>query len=124
KYFGVSTLASSETVAGIVYEKNYNIRCIDHVKIRGKKNPMLIFEVFDSDPPEIREKKLATKEGFETGLDLYHEKKFAEASGQFNSVIQQNPEDKAAKIYLERSAKYMIQGVSEDWDGVESLPID
>jgi class 3 adenylate cyclase len=123
KYFGVSTLASSETVAGMDNERNYNIRCIDHVKIRGKQTPMMIFEVFDSDPSEIREKKQATKEGFETGLALYHEKKFAEASVQFSSVIQQNPEDKAPQIYLERSARYMIQGVPEDWDGVESLPI-
>lgn len=55
------------------------------------------------------------------GLCLYYDRKFAEASVQFNQVIQKNPEDKAAYMYLKRSAAYMIQGVLEGWNGVETL---
>ena len=57
------------------------------------------------------------------GIRLYHERKFSEASVQFNQVLQENPEDKAARIYLERSAHYMVKGVPEDWTGVEDLTI-
>jgi hypothetical protein len=65
--------------------------------------------------------KKETKASFEEGLRLYYDRNFAEASVQFNQVVQKNPEDKAARIYLKRSATYMVQGVPEDWNGVETL---
>jgi hypothetical protein len=36
-------------------------------------------------------------------------------------VLKKNSQDKAARIYLERSANYMVQGVPDDWTGVETL---
>ena len=67
------------------------------------------------------ELKEQTKASFEEGLRLYYERKFSEASVQFNQVLQKNPEDKAARIYLERSAHYMVNGVPDDWTGAEAV---
>ena len=58
---------------------------------------------------------------FEEGLELYYKKEFAEAAVCFKQVLKTNPDDKTAKLYLERSAQFMVQGVPDDWDGVETL---
>jgi hypothetical protein len=36
-------------------------------------------------------------------------------------VLKINPQDKTAKLYLERSAQFMVNGVSADWQGIEVL---
>jgi len=65
--------------------------------------------------------RYSIKADFEEGLSLYYDKKFSESSVKFNKVLQDNPQDKAARIYLERCANYMVKGVPEDWTGVEIL---
>ena len=65
--------------------------------------------------------KEQTKPAFENGLQLYYGKKFSEASVHFNQVLEKNPADLAARIYLKRCANYMVNGVPPDWTGVETL---
>jgi hypothetical protein len=36
-------------------------------------------------------------------------------------VLEKNPADLAARIYLKRCANYMVNGVPPDWTGVETL---
>jgi two-component system sensor histidine kinase ChiS len=89
--------------------------------VKGKKKSVSVYEVFNGDPEQVVEFKEQTKSSFEEGIRLYYERNFSEASVQFNQVLQKNPGDKAARIYLERSAHYMVKGVPEDWTGVEGL---
>ncbi len=63
---------------------------------------MSIFEVFDADPPEIREGKLITKTAFEQALLLYNLQKVREAEELFAHCLRLNPMDKAAQIYRQR----------------------
>lgn len=58
--------------------------------------------MFDGEPPEIREAKLATKSIFEKGLLLYYCHSFQEAAQLFQNILNINPWDKVAQIYLER----------------------
>jgi adenylate cyclase len=64
---------------------------------------------------------LKTKADFEQGLHHYFAKEFTEASVCFNNVLKVNPEDRTARLYLERSAQFMVRGVPEDWEGVEAM---
>ncbi|MEG4249035.1 hypothetical protein QUB37_21460 [Microcoleus sp. AT3-A2] len=59
-------------------------------------------EVFDADPPKIKEGKLATLELFAEALAIYSEGKLAEAARLFSECWQQNMGDAVAKIYWER----------------------
>lgn len=96
-----------------------NYRCIDNVKVKGKQRPIQVYEVFES--AEDAPVKAATRAQFEKGLDLYFQRRFAEASVDFSKVLEANPADRAAQIYLQRAARYMVEGVPEDWDGVEVI---
>ena len=121
RVYGSSISISEPTLSQLKDPDSYKHRFVDKVQVKGKKDPVSVHEVFDSDPPEVIELKKQTKYDFEQGLRLYYDRKFSEASVQFNRVLEKHPGDRAARIYLKRSANYMVNGVPEDWTGVEIL---
>jgi two-component system sensor histidine kinase ChiS len=121
RMYGSSITLSEPTLSHCENPNKYRHRFVDKVQVKGKKNPVSVYEVFDADPPASAQLKEQTQTDFEDGLSLYYDKRFSEASVQFNRVLQINPEDRAARSYLERSAQYMVSGVPEDWMGVETL---
>lgn len=121
RIYGSSITLSEPTLSTLKDPDKYKHRFVDKVRVKGKKMPASVYEVFDADPQRVAELKERTKANFEEGLRLYYETKFSKASVQFNQVLEENPEDKAARIYLKRCANYMVQGVPEGWTGVESL---
>lgn len=121
RVYGSSITISEPTLTQLINADRYKHRFVDKVQVKGKKDPVSVHEVFDSDPPEVIDLKELTKDVFEQGLCLYYDRKFSEASVKFNQVLEKHPEDRAARIYLKRSANYMVNGVPEDWTGVEIL---
>ncbi|MEG4348142.1 hypothetical protein QUA74_00165 [Microcoleus sp. LAD1_D3] len=59
-------------------------------------------EVFEADTPDIKEGKLATLQLFAEALEIYSERKLAEAGRLFAECWRQNQGDRVAKIYWER----------------------
>ena len=121
RIYGTSVALSETTLSRLKEPDKYKHRFVDKVRVKGKKEPVTVHEVFDGDPQPVVELKEQTKASFEEGLRLYYERKFSESSVQFNQVLQRNSEDMAARIYLKRCAKYMVNGVPDDWSGVETL---
>jgi class 3 adenylate cyclase/PAS domain-containing protein len=102
KDYGVSLLISHHTFSQLQDANQYAFRIIDRVKVKGKLAAVSVYEVFDADPPKIRDSKLVTKLAFEEGLLLYNLHRFAEAAQLFEDCLRLNPEDTIAQIYLER----------------------
>ena len=121
RVYGSSISISEPTLAQLKDPDQYKHRFVDKVQVKGKKDPVSVHEVFDGDPPKVIELKEQTKDEFEQGLCLYYDRKFSEASVKFNRVLEKHAEDRAARIYLKRSANYMVNGVPDDWTGVEIL---
>ena len=69
----------------------------------------------------MKDLKQKTLEIFNKGLSDYFGKRFAEAALSLRQTLDANPEDKAAKRYLQNSAKFMVEGAPADWDGVEQM---
>ena len=121
RVYGSTISISEPTLSHLKDPDKYKHRFVDKVQVKGKKEPVSVHEVFDSDPQPVVKLKEQTKDDFEQGLCLYYDRKFSEASVKFNQVLEKNPEDRAARIYLKRSANYMVNGVPDDWTGVEIL---
>jgi adenylate cyclase len=102
KEYSVQMLISHQTFSRLQNPNDYAIRMVDQVQVKGKSEFVTIYEVFDADPPEIKEGKLSTLKIYEEAMSLYHEKKVKEAGKLFEKCLQQNPEDKVAEIYLRR----------------------
>lgn len=102
KDYGVSFLISHETFWRLNNANNYAIRSIEKLKVRGKSKMVSIFEIFDADPPHIRDAKLATKSRFEEAILLYNNRNLAQSEKLFTECLRENPHDRVIQIYLER----------------------
>ncbi|MGK7900347.1 MAG: ATP-binding protein [Hormoscilla sp.] len=102
KTYGVSLLISYQTFASLSDPMQYKMRLIDRVKVKGKSKEVAVFEVFDGDPPEIRQAKLETIKIFEEALLLYYRNSIDQAAQIFAECLRQNPTDPVARIYLDR----------------------
>lgn len=100
--YGVMLLISHYTFAQLQRPIRYFIRKIDQVNVKGKSELVTVYEVFDADPPAIRDAKLATAELFATALELYETRQFREATDLFSKCMEQNPGDPVVKNYLEK----------------------
>ena len=121
KYYGVSILLSEDSLQKIGDKTSLHLRYLGKVQVKGKKVPVSLHECFNGDTPEVAAQKLETRADFENGLTLYFNRTFAEAAAVFNQVLQQSPEDHAARLFLHKASKHIVDGVSADWTGVEVM---
>jgi len=125
KNYGVSLLISNQTFEQLQDANQYAFRMIGQVKVKGKSAAVTVYEVFDADLPEIREGKLVTKIEFEQALLLYERGSFKDAAQQFQDVLNINPKDTVAQIYLEgcqgviKSLELSLRTVSRSRQGDE-----
>ncbi|MCP4694694.1 MAG: response regulator [Desulfobacterales bacterium] len=121
KMYDTSFLITEQTLQSLEDPGKYRIRMVDNVRAQGKNEPVTIYEVFDTDPGDILEQKLQTLADFNQALDFFREARFAEALGCFSRVLCENANDKAAQVYVQRCARFLQEGVPENWAGVETL---
>ncbi|EDN65142.1 adenylate/guanylate cyclase [Beggiatoa sp. PS] len=60
KMYGAALLISEETYARLNDVSQYAIRTVDRVKVKGKSEPVTVYEVFDGDAPHLIELKINT----------------------------------------------------------------
>ncbi|RKZ92835.1 MAG: hypothetical protein DRR19_03035 [Candidatus Parabeggiatoa sp. nov. 1] len=68
------------------------------------------FELYDSNPQQLRHLKTQTQTDFEQALHFYAEAKLIYAHPIFTEIIHKNPQDKAARWYMERCEKVWCAG--------------
>lgn len=121
KLYGASILITESTLFSLDRPERYQFRFLDKVKVKGKKDPVSVFEILDGETEERRALKLKTQTDFEKGLLHYYSQEFTEAALYFNRVWTENRNDKAAHLYLMRINQFLEYGVPVDWDGIEVL---
>jgi hemerythrin-like metal-binding protein len=130
KKYGTPLLISEHTYYGLRDASHHDIRFLDRVRVKGKKQPQSVHEVFEADPSELREAKRATKALFEEALAYYHFKQAPKALALLEECLRQAPEDTVAQLYAERCRYFQETGYHEgtgeidlkiEWD--ESLAI-
>jgi len=121
KMYSVTLLISESTFRGLKDINRFSLRLLDRVRVKGKNEPVTIYEVFSGDPPEIWEKKLAIKRDFEQAVGLYQIKQFQSAKRLFEKCLALYPKDRASEFYIERCNHFIEVGVDENWDGVLNL---
>ena len=84
------------------WAKKFNCRLLGYVYLHTSRTIEKIYDVFDGDSVEVRNKKRKTKMVFEKGVALFMENRTAEARQHFIEVMKMDHSDKAAKEYLLR----------------------
>ncbi|MCB1176868.1 MAG: adenylate/guanylate cyclase domain-containing protein, partial [Leptospiraceae bacterium] len=103
KTYGAYILISEHSF-NLIKDKNiYKYRLLDKVKVKGKSNYTLVYEIFDGMPEYLLEIYLKTKNNIEKGLHLYWKENYRDAIHYFNRVKSELPLDLANNRFLELS---------------------
>src|SRR5919199_4224469 len=117
KLYGAGIVISEQTLSRLDEQQAFSCRFLGRVRVKGKKAPVAVFEVYDGDPQPLIELKMQTRADFEQGVYLYHQEQFAQAQAIFQQVLQTNEQDKAARLYIKRCEQLQTYGSSNEWDG-------
>ncbi len=116
KQYGSHILVSEFTYAKL--RGTYRTRELDLVVVKGKTQPVAVYEVLDYHTDESYPHLIDALGYFRDGLVKYRQGKWNDAVKQFSEVTAMNPADKAAKLYIER-CQYLKEHPQEgDWNGV------
>jgi adenylate cyclase len=114
KEYGTRIIISQFTYAEV--KDQFTCREVDWVRVKGKTEPVRIFELIcEGKPDETKGKMLAA---FNQGFELYHKKDFTQAIEQFKAAVLAVPNDPVSELYLERCQEYLNEPPAENWDGV------
>ena len=118
KRYGVSIIISGDTLLHLEYPDRFHTRFLDQVIVKGKTEPIALFEVLDAEPQKIFQLKKVSQMMFEQGLVHYFNKDFSKARDNFSHVLNVNPEDKTTRLYLDRITHFETYGLPPNWRGV------
>ncbi|MCB1190118.1 MAG: response regulator [Leptospiraceae bacterium] len=117
KYCGASIIIS-ETVYDKIKEKNkYSIRFLGRAIVKGRNNPISIYEVLDGETTYKLEKKIETLVNFKEAVNAFQEGNLQKSYSLFSNVYSILPEDLIITLYLKSIDEVLIQGIPEDWKG-------
>lgn len=107
KQYGASVVLSEQTLARIDPHA-HELRSIGQVRVPGKRQHFAAFELIEADPERVRERKRANAAEFTAGLERLLGGDFAGASVHFKRVLDADPADEAARLYLQRAAENLL----------------
>jgi two-component system, sensor histidine kinase ChiS len=116
KQYGAAIAISEQVLFKLDDMEQYGYRFLDRVKVKGKKEAVAVFEIYDSDTLSQRQLKISTRSNFEEAIVLYYQQKFDLAQQFFQDILQLNPQDVAARLYSMRCEKYHKNGLTEGWE--------
>jgi adenylate cyclase len=116
KQYGAHILISEFTYAKL--KDTYRIREVDYVVVKGKTEPVAIYEVLDYHNEQTFPNIVEVVSLFKNGLAKYRKRQWQQAMSLFNEALVLNPADKVCKLYLERCQKLENAMLEDDWNGV------
>jgi adenylate cyclase len=116
KQYGAHILISEFTHRAV--KATYRTRQVDYVIVKGKTEPVGVYEVLDFHDDESYPNLVEALGLFNDGYRTWNQGKWDQATKLFNSVKKLNPNDKAAQLYLDRCSHMKKNPPKGTWDGV------
>ena len=116
KQYGAHILISEFTYNAV--KATYRTRQVDYVIVKGKTEPVGVYEVLDFHDDESYPNLVEALGLFNDGYRSWNDGKWDQATKLFNSVKKINPDDKAAQLYIDRCAHMKKNPPKGNWDGV------
>jgi adenylate cyclase len=115
KQYAVKILISEFTYNRL--KGTYRTREVDFVVVKGKTEPVAIYEVLDYHDKESFPNLMDTINQFRDGIDKYRHARWPEAITAFENTLKLNPSDRLSEIYIER-CRHLKENPPSDWQGV------
>lgn len=105
KEYGLQIAIGEKSYKGLTNPFKYKLRAIGDIKLKGKRAPVQVYELFDNDPEKIIKLKYKYKNSFEKAVELYSNKQYASAKKIFFEILKAFPEDKTSLSYMKKIAQ-------------------
>jgi class 3 adenylate cyclase/archaellum component FlaG (FlaF/FlaG flagellin family) len=118
KFYGVDVLISETVLAAMGTDHPYQIRFLDRVVVKGRNEAIAIYEILDATDEQSKVLKLKTQPEFDRGITAYQQGDLEGAIAAFHAVLDLNPQDRTAALYLERLHSFKTHGFPDQWQGI------
>ena len=108
-------------VSEFTYRKlkgTYRSREIDRVVVKGKTEPISVYEILDFHTDETFPNMPEVINQFRGGLGYYRKGEFDRAIAQFRETLALHPGDKLSQTYMQRCEYMKAHPPEGKWDGV------
>jgi two-component system sensor histidine kinase ChiS len=121
RLYGETILITGPTLSLLEGRRDFHTRFIDRVRVRGRKEAVLIYEVYDWESPERIQLRLKLKAQWSEAMNHYYGREFAPAFRLLRGLHEKDPADRIAELYLRRTAALLKRGIPQNWEGVELI---
>jgi len=116
KIYGTNIIISDSTRKGL--NSDYTLREIDLIRVKGKTEPVAIYQILDYHDENSFPNMDDVLELFEGGLKHYRRNNWPKAIKFFKNALALNPGDTVSQLFFGRCRHYLENPPSNDWDGV------
>ena len=99
KIYRTLLLIGEETYNALENPCDFALRRIDQFRAKGKSETVTVYEVFETDQPDVKEAKLKSLHTFVEAVNLYHSGQFAAAKHLFDECTVKCGQDQVARYY-------------------------
>ncbi|MBW4643804.1 MAG: GAF domain-containing protein [Goleter apudmare HA4340-LM2] len=115
KQYGCDIILSDNTYKPC--QNNIWARELDYIRVKGRNEPVAIYELLGLRSDTISSQKLTAIEHYHKGREYYLNRDFHKAQAEFTKVLAVDDSDKAAMLHLRRCQHWMQSPPSDiDWD--------
>lgn len=118
KYYDTLILIGQRTAE--LAKNDIEVREIDLLRVKGKKEPVVVFELL-ARKGRLDDKKRHVIDVYLEGLAAYKMRNFSTACARFLEAVALDPSDGPSRVYLERSTTYRQMPPPVEWDGVYEM---
>ncbi|MEO5348106.1 MAG: GAF domain-containing protein [Magnetococcus sp. YQC-3] len=116
KQYNAQILISENTVKRL--KGTYRLREVDWVVVKGKTQPVAVYEVLDYHTEESFPNLMEVVNHFSSGVHHYRAGHFEKGIEAFTEALKRNPKDKLCDTYIERCKHLLESPPAGAWDGV------
>lgn len=114
KEYGVLIIITKNTRD--MLDESFVTRELDSVAVKGKKEPVRIYQVLGM-VGEVKDEDMKFAKQYEAALNNYYAQKFADAADACGRLLATKPDDLTTQHLLERCYLYQETPPPADWDG-------
>lgn len=117
KSYDTLTMASEFTLREAL-AADYFLRELDLLAVKGKLEPVRVYEILEMHDGEISPPKRETLSHYNQGLAAYQRRDWELAAEYFQAALESDPGDGPSRVYLERTRECIADPPPADWDFV------
>jgi len=121
KTFKISILLSDSVRALLPDHHHFRLREIDTVRVKGRTNPVVVYEAYDGDPEALLLDKEKSLKSYQEALGYYKIGKFDHALSIFQELSREFPEDNVPQMYVRRCIKLKENPPGPGWRGISRM---